>query len=67
MLNINGFYDGLLSFLDHAMEKGFLPLTTCCTIMSSLTAKRLIYKLKTYAPKPNPLVKHTHGQSSNSS
>ena len=25
LLNVNGFYDVLLSFLDYAMEKGFLP------------------------------------------
>ena len=25
LLNVNGFFDGLLPFLDHAVEKGFLP------------------------------------------
>ena len=45
LLNVNGFYDGLLSFLNHTMEKGFLPQVTRHTIMSSLIVKRLIYKL----------------------
>ena len=25
LLNVNGFYDSLLLFLDHAMEQGFIP------------------------------------------
>ena len=37
LLNVNSFYDGLLSFLDHAVEKGFLSQATCRTIMSSST------------------------------
>ena len=67
LLNVNGFYDGLLTFLDHAVEKGFLPQATRRTIVSSSNAERLIYKLRTYAPEPDPFVKQMHGQTSNSS
>ena len=67
LLNVNGFYDGLLSFLDHAVEKGFLPQATRHTIVSASTADRLMDKLQSYAPKPDLLVKQIAGQSSNSS
>ena len=57
LLNVNGFFIGLLSFLDHAVEKGFLPQTTRQTIMSVSTADQLIDRLQTYAPKLDPLIK----------
>ena len=57
LLNVNGLYNGLLYFLDHVMEKGFLSQVTYHTIMSTLTTDQLINKLQTYAPKLDPLVK----------
>ena len=61
-----GLYDGLLYFLDHAVEKEFLPQATHHTIMSASTANQLIDKLQTYAPKPDPLLNQITEQSSNS-
>ena len=45
LLNVNGFYNGLLSFLVHIVEKGFLPQATCHTIISTSTTNQLIDKL----------------------
>ena len=54
-------------FLDHIIEKGFLPQVTHHTIISTSTVNQLIDKLQTYAPKSNPLVKQIIRQSLNSS
>ena len=35
LLNVNRFYVGLLSFLDHTVKKEFLPQVTCHTIVSA--------------------------------
>ena len=67
LLNVNGFYDGSLSFLDHAVEKKFLPQATHYTIMSASTVNQLIDKLQTYASKLDPFIKQIDGQSSNNS
>ena len=67
LLNVNGFYDGLLSFLDHAVEKGFLPQATRRTIISASTVDRLIDQLQTYTTEPYPLVKQINERSSESS
>ena len=49
-------FDGLLSFLDHVMEKGFLPQVTCRTIIFASIVDQLIDKLQTYVPKSDLLV-----------
>ena len=67
MLNVNDFFYDLLSFLDHAMEKGFLSQATHHTIMFASIVDQLIDKLQTYAPKSDLLVKQIARQSSNSS
>ena len=67
LLNVNGFYDKLLSFLDHAVETGFIPQATRHSIISASTADQLIDQLQTYAPKPDLLIKQIGGQNSESS
>ncbi|XVF14785.1 hypothetical protein REPUB_Repub09cG0091500 [Reevesia pubescens] len=37
MLNVNGFYDSLFSFLDHAVEQRFISQTTCQILVSVTT------------------------------
>ena len=35
LLNVNGFDDCLLFFLDHTVEQGFIPRMAWCVIMST--------------------------------
>ena len=67
LLNINDFYDGLLFFLDLAVEKGFIHQATRNCIISASTADELIDRLQAYAPQQNPFEKQVGGQFSNSS
>ena len=52
LLNINGFYDGLLYFLDKAVEQGFIPQASRRAILSSLTVSQLIDQLLNFVPEP---------------
>jgi len=42
LLNVNGFYDNLLSFLDQAVEQEFLTSSARQIIISAATAEQLI-------------------------
>ena len=42
LLNVNGFYDNLLSFLDHAVEQKFLTSSARQIIIFAATAEQLI-------------------------
>jgi uncharacterized protein (TIGR00730 family) len=46
LLNVNGFYDHLLSFLDHAMEHNFLTSSARQIIIFAATAEQLIDQLQ---------------------
>ena len=67
LLNINGFYDGLLLFLDYAVEKGFISQASRHAILSASTADQLLNQLQDYAPKTDPLVKQINWKSLDSS
>ncbi|KAI3472759.1 hypothetical protein Pfo_031024 [Paulownia fortunei] len=54
ILNVNGFYDGLLSFVDHAAKKGFISTSARRIIISAPTLDQLIDQLLAYVPKPDP-------------
>ncbi|XVE68574.1 hypothetical protein DITRI_Ditri09bG0079100 [Diplodiscus trichospermus] len=45
VLNINGFFDGFLSFLNHAVEQKFITQSARQILISSSTAEELIDKL----------------------
>jgi uncharacterized protein (TIGR00730 family) len=45
LLNINGFYNTLLSFLDHAVEQQFLTFSAQRILISAATAEQLIDEL----------------------
>ena len=47
-LNVNGFYDKLLSFLDHAVEQEFLTSSARQIIISAATTKQLIDQLQSF-------------------
>jgi len=48
LLNVNGFYDNLLSFLDHAVEHNFLTSLARQIIISTATAEQLIDLLHSF-------------------
>ena len=54
LLNVNGFYDNLLSFLDQAVEQEFLTSSTLQIIISTATAEQLIDQLQSFTPVIDP-------------
>lgn len=58
LLNVNGFYDGLLSFLDHLVEQEFISPSVRKILISSPTAEQMIDQLLAYVPEPDPLLSH---------
>ncbi|EFH47279.1 predicted protein [Arabidopsis lyrata subsp. lyrata] len=51
LLNVDGYYDALLSFIDKAVEEGFILPTAGHIIVSAPTAKELFKKLEEYVPQ----------------
>jgi len=54
LLNVNGFYDNLLSFLDQAVEHEFLISSARKIIISAATAEQLIDQLQSFIPVIDP-------------
>ncbi|MDE2430528.1 MAG: TIGR00730 family Rossman fold protein, partial [Burkholderiales bacterium] len=50
LLNINGFYDRLISFLEHTVEQGFLRATHKDLLCADADPVRLLQKFATYQP-----------------
>jgi uncharacterized protein (TIGR00730 family) len=53
LLNIDGFFDGLLQFLDHATEEGFIRPASRAIILSDPDPAELIDKLLRYQAPPS--------------
>ncbi|KQK04588.1 cytokinin riboside 5'-monophosphate phosphoribohydrolase LOG [Brachypodium distachyon] len=53
LLNVDGFYDPLLSFIDLAVNEGFITEEARQIIISAPTAKELVMKLEDYVPEYN--------------
>ncbi|GJM94047.1 hypothetical protein PR202_ga10659 [Eleusine coracana subsp. coracana] len=51
LLNVDGFYDPLLSFIDLAVNEGFIKEDARRIIISAPTAKELVLKLEEYVPE----------------
>ena len=45
MLNLNGYFDALLSFLDHSVLKGFLSERNRALLLDATTPELLIHRL----------------------
>jgi hypothetical protein len=58
LLNVNGFYDKLLSFLDHTVEQEFLTSSARQIIISAATAEQLIDQLQSFIPVINASMSH---------
>ena len=54
LLNVNGFYDNLLSFLDQAAEQKFLTSLAQQIIISAATIEQLIDQLQSFIPVIDP-------------
>jgi predicted Rossmann-fold nucleotide-binding protein len=54
LLNVNGFYDNLLSFLDQAAEQKFLTSLAQQIIISAATIEQLINQLQSFIPVIDP-------------
>ncbi|XP_062214000.1 cytokinin riboside 5'-monophosphate phosphoribohydrolase LOG [Phragmites australis] len=51
LLNVDGFYDPFLSFIDMAVNEGFIKEDARRIIISAPTAKELVLKLEGYVPE----------------
>jgi hypothetical protein len=56
LLNVNGFYDNLLSFLDQAVEQEFLIFSARQIIISATTTEQLINQLQSFTPVIDPFM-----------
>ena len=50
LLNVAGYFDELIKFLDHAVAEGFLTEEHRATIMVETEAKKLLKRMRAYAP-----------------
>jgi hypothetical protein len=50
VLNVAGYFDDLTSFLDHAVQEGFLLEGHRATIIVESDARRLLDKMRAYTP-----------------
>ncbi|CAI9783184.1 unnamed protein product [Fraxinus pennsylvanica] len=50
LLNVDGYYNSLLSFIDKAVEEGFISPNARHIIISAPTAQELVKKLEEYVP-----------------
>ncbi|XP_022983102.1 cytokinin riboside 5'-monophosphate phosphoribohydrolase LOG7 isoform X2 [Cucurbita maxima] len=51
LLNVDGYYNSLLSFIDKAVDEGFVSPTARRIIVSAPTAKALVRQLEEYVPE----------------
>ncbi|KAL6547326.1 hypothetical protein OROMI_023047 [Orobanche minor] len=54
LLNVNGFFDGLLSFINYSSEKGFIFERAKRIIVVTTTPEELMEKLIASVPEPDP-------------
>ncbi|XP_019153622.1 PREDICTED: cytokinin riboside 5'-monophosphate phosphoribohydrolase LOG7-like [Ipomoea nil] len=56
LLNVDGYYNSLLSFIDKAVDEGFISPTARGIIVSAPTAKQLVTQLEEYVPQYDEIV-----------
>ncbi|KAI3745736.1 hypothetical protein L6452_08142 [Arctium lappa] len=56
LLNVDGYYDSLLMFIDKAVDDGFIKPVQRHIVVSAATAKELVQKLEDYVPMHNGVV-----------
>ncbi|KAJ9181314.1 hypothetical protein P3X46_009454 [Hevea brasiliensis] len=55
LLNVDGFYNSLLSFIDKAVDEGFISPSSRRIIVSAPTAKQLVRQLEEYEAEHNEI------------
>jgi predicted Rossmann-fold nucleotide-binding protein len=55
LVNVDGFYDPLLSFIDMAVNEGFIKEDARRIVVSAPTAKELVLKLEVGTQPVNPI------------
>ncbi|XP_027365932.1 cytokinin riboside 5'-monophosphate phosphoribohydrolase LOG7 [Abrus precatorius] len=56
LLNVDGFYNSLLSFIDKAVDEGFISPKARRIIVSAPTAKQLVRELEEHVPERDEVV-----------
>ena len=56
LLNINGYYNNLLLFLDNAMKNGYLSTEARNVLISGETVEELFDKLQAFEYHPNTII-----------
>ncbi|PIN26709.1 hypothetical protein CDL12_00535 [Handroanthus impetiginosus] len=56
LLNVEGYYNSLLSFLDKAVDEGFISPTARRIIVSAPTAKQLVRELEEHIPEYDEII-----------
>jgi len=51
LLNVNGFYDGLIAFLQHQVAQGFLRANQAAFLMHEADPQALLERFQSYVPK----------------
>jgi predicted Rossmann-fold nucleotide-binding protein len=54
LLNVRGFYDGLIAFLDEVVERGFLKNAHRSMLIVAQEPMELIERLRAYEPPAVP-------------
>ena len=49
LLNVNGFYDGLLGFLQHTVDQGFLKQEQATLLITETAPQRLLERFRSFA------------------
>ncbi|XVE71975.1 hypothetical protein DITRI_Ditri11bG0001200 [Diplodiscus trichospermus] len=55
LLNIDGYFNKLLSFLDQAREENFIPHSAQQIFISASTVEEMVDKLEDFVYKPDPV------------
>jgi uncharacterized protein (TIGR00730 family) len=53
LLNVSGFYDGLIAFLKHTVEQGFLGASQASLLMHESNPNALLERFKAFRPAPH--------------
>ncbi|XVE83538.1 hypothetical protein DITRI_Ditri16bG0095500 [Diplodiscus trichospermus] len=67
LLNVDGFFNKLLSFLDQAEEENFIPHSARQIFISASTAEEMVDKLEDFVYKPDPVAIQLDWSKGNSS
>ncbi|MFJ7565919.1 TIGR00730 family Rossman fold protein [Herminiimonas sp. NPDC097707] len=56
VLNVDGFYDGLIAFVQNQVTQGFVKANQAALMMHEKNASDLLHKLQTFIPQPSTKV-----------